>query len=673
MIAKETIVNVLDAELSAAISRATSEDAGRRQVALEYFTGAQPAPDDKSKDRAAVSMDVQDAIEAVAAQMLPSFEDVGVIQFEPISEDDEPAAAMESEVIRAMLQEGRASDPSFVAVTEAVKDALLMRSGTLTAWIDRKETRTPETWRNVDPMLLEQIAAPTQPNQIVDLGAVTPEPTKEGEPERVTVKLTRIDREKRLAVAAIAPENIVSSNLDERNPDAARFVADRLVKSRAELVAMGFDPDTVARLPAHMPSTYEQYIRRTRSDPDDKAAQKATDLVEVWRCYAMLADSVDSPRAERYKCFFSRQGKVLLGEPERVGRVCYAQGSVMIFPHRSAGTSLFERIGEIQEQKTRALRAWLTNAFRVNRPRMGVDDAMVNLADANDATQDMIRVKGPNAITPIPTVDAGPSLQLLLGYLDNARSERGGTALEMQSAEMQIASGTTATGFDRVYSTKEATASLFARTFAETALRQLWQICHYLLRTSWSGPLDVKIQGKWQQVDPSKWIARSGVSVRVGMSHTERMRKVAALTQVMQGQSAMMAQGGAGTLVDESKMYNAAADLVIAMQLRNPDRYLINPESQEAQQAAQAKAQQQQQAAAQQAAILRATLLGEKYKVDSQSFVDIIKEVVRLAIEEAKLTQSTIAIDEAQAATAAAAAGAANEAQEAKEQAAPGA
>ena len=47
----------------------------------------------------------------------------------------------------------------------------------------------------------------------------------------------------------------------------------------------------------------------------------------------------------------------------------------MLYPHRLDGVSLFDRLGEVQEIKTRALRDWIENSRKVNRPRLGVDES----------------------------------------------------------------------------------------------------------------------------------------------------------------------------------------------------------------------------------------------------------------------------------------------------------
>jgi hypothetical protein len=355
----------------------------------------------------------------------------------------------------------------------------------------------------------------------------------------------------------------------------------------------------------------------------------------------MLAEGKESMHAARYRVYFSRDSVVILGKPQKVGRVCYAVGNVILYPHRMDGISLFDRIGEIQEIKSKALRNWIENSNKVNRPRLAINESIANLADAKDATNDLIRVTGPGGLEPVPVIDAGPSLSMLMNYADKARSERGGAALDMQaSATTQIASNQTAQGIERQYSVKEQLAAMMARTLGETGLRSAFQIAHYLLRTQWGGPLTVKVEGQWIEVDPSQWKARSGVRIRIGQSDSQRAKKMVSLDSVLQKQIAAMQQGMDGVLTDASRIYNSAYDWTTTAMLTGPERYWIDPKSEQAQKAAQGKAQQAQAQQQAQGDGMRAAMMLEKYKVDAKSFTDLVKTLVDAAIEEAKLTLS---------------------------------
>lgn len=689
MLSDERIAAICGQELDAAVALLTSADNGRMQAAIDYAEGLLPGNDDANNDesREAVSLDVADMVEAVYAQIAPALEDAGGIQFDAYGADDEAQAQRESEIIRSMLLEGYSGEGGFVSLSECIKDALLLRTGVLSLWIDRTETAEPEEWEAVPELALGDLLAPNQEGQRVE--AINIEPDEEAEAAHADagqaasedqagpqnfykVSFTRVNVDKRLCVTAVPRENYVSSSLRERDPNRCRFVADRIVTTRAQLVAEGFDAAKVKQLKRCDPSTYELHLRRGDGADEShagtaNAAQEQTETVEVWRCYPLLAESEASSKTRRYRVYYSRDAKITVSDPEPVGRVCYGVGNTMLYPHRLDGVSLFDRLGEVQHIKTRALRDWLENSRKVNRPRLGVDESLANIADAKDATADIVRVKGPNAITPIPTVDAGPSLAALLDFMDKTRSERGGASLDMQSASMQLGSNQTAQGIERQYSVKEQLAAMMARTFGETALRSAYQIAHYLLRTQWGNSLTVKVGSEWVQVDPSQWRPRNGVRVRIGQSESQRGRRTMALQALLGMQSQAMQAGLDGVLVDATKLYHTVSDIITASMLGAPERYLIDPSSKEAAQAMQSKQAAQARSMESQAAGMRAALMLDKYKADVKAYGDLMKTYTDAAIEEAKLMLTPDPLDEAQAMAAAGATAAANQAQGAAE------
>jgi hypothetical protein len=684
MIAKDEIAGVIDEELAIALDIDRALDSGSRQMAIDYYVGALPANDTAQPrdmggeegppavaddpNRAAVSLDVADMTEAVLSQLMPALEAPGAIEFEAMGPDDEQQAQKESAIIRSIIMEGRAGEGGFVAMTEAVKDALLMRTGVLSLWVRKKKTRTPEEWEGVPETAVGDLIKPNQPEQTIEKltferdEASEAERAEQGEvpedaPQLYKVKMVRVDVEKRLVLCAVPRESYVTSNAQTRDANEARFCADRMVKTRSDWIAEGLPAADIGALPAWKEDGQEGWIDRNRAGTSSEqnsgaAAQVATDSIELWRCYVILADSTDGLSGERYRVFYSRQGKAVIGEPEQVGRVCYSLGVVTIFPHRLEGVSLWDSIAEIQELKSKGLRNWTENLHKVNRHRLGVDETLVNLADAADATQDLIRMKGPNGIVPIPALDAGPSIMAFLSYQDQARGERGGASLDMQSATMQIASNQTAAGIDRQYSSKEARAAMMARTFAETGLRQVWIAAHYLLRTQWGGTIAAKIGGQWVEDDPTKWRPRTGVIVHVGESRSQQAQRGAAINTVMGAQAQLMQAGMTGVLTDPSRMFNAFMDWCYANNLRTPERYFIDPTSPPALKAAKQSEQkiqaQQQQAAATQAGMARAAMMLEKYKVDQKSLTDLIDTLVKAAIEEAKLTLMPDPLEEVQ-------------------------
>jgi hypothetical protein len=142
----------------------------------------------------------------------------------------------------------------------------------------------------------------------------------------------------------------------------------------------------------------------------------------------------------------------------------------------------------------------------------------------------------------------------------------------------------------------EQMAGWYASNLVETILKPAYSMVHRLMRTEMGGPVGAKIRGKWQQTDSSQWSERVNLSVLMGLTTTEKMSRVNALSQVLMQQAQIMQMGGGGILVDNGRLYSAMSDWCRASDLANPDQYLIDPNSDQARQAKQAKVQQADQA-----------------------------------------------------------------------------
>jgi len=92
---------------------------------------------------------------------------------------------------------------------------------------------------------------------------------------------------------------------------------------------------------------------------------------------------------------------------------------------------------------------------------------------------------------------------------------------------------------------------------------------------------------------PSEWKKRTSVTIHVGSSNAERARQSNVLREVVGTQKELAASGS--PMYSEQKMYTAITDAVRLSGVKSPDRYYVDPQSPEGQQASQAKSQQQQE------------------------------------------------------------------------------
>ncbi|MFA9399616.1 MAG: hypothetical protein ACERKT_00740, partial [Acidobacteriota bacterium] len=176
--------------------------------------------------------------------------------------------------------------------------------------------------------------------------------------------------------------------------------------------------------------------------------------------------------------------------------------------------------------------------------------------------------------------------------LDRVATSRAGAAVDMMQGEMQLA----AAGGGAVaqeFSQKEKMSAFFARNIIETLVRGSYMLIHQALRSYYDQPISAKLAGKWITTDPRKWQPRKSMRVIAGLSGAERSEKAAALTQNLQYQQMALQAGMDGTLVTPEGVHECISDWLRVVDLDSVDSYYVDPTSEEAGQASQAKQQGQ--------------------------------------------------------------------------------
>lgn len=599
------LVGNLRRQILAAIDN--GPDAGDLQRAMDYYYG-RPRGDEVIGRSQVQSLDIADMTHAVMSQILPSFTQDAICQFEPDGEQDDAMARLESDAVNRVVME---SSRGYVVLYTAIKSALQAKNAIIKVYLDDTGKRRRVVAEAVDPLCF--VVGPGQNTVLLE--------------------------------------------------EFGGFCAERKEYRRAELVDMGFDAKQVARISqgVDLDADGQTASVRNRQAQESPLADAgwANERVTIWECYAELGDDEKAQTTRLYRCLIGGQ-ELLLKEPAEY--VPYAAGTAFVEPFKFWGLSLYDRLKSVQDAKTAIMRQWIDNLANCNNTRQAINDR-VYLDDALDSRpggQVRVRGEGPvqDSIMPLGMQDAGPAALTFLQYMDQVRADRGGAALQMASAESQILGGQIGSqGVDRIYSVQEAMAGMIARTMAETLLRSLFLLVHRVLRTEFAEQLNLRLADQWVTVDPSQWRERDRVNIKSGLSPGEKSRKVAAMGQVIGYQWQALQAGQDGVMVTLPNLYNAYLDWASAQDLDAGEKYFTDPQSQTAQQGIDSKVkqqEQQQQMAAQlqqvQIQLEQAKLQIEQAKaqLDQQQAEQELKfkywqESLHAEIEEAKLTASVTA------------------------------
>lgn len=617
-----------DEELLAAVlaeisdAEFTSQD--DLQEAMNYYN-AELRGDEIPGRSAVQSHDVADMIEALASQIMPAFDSMEIASFEALNEADEEQVRIESKFVNHIVMQ---VNNGFITIQEALKTALLMRNCVFKVYVetnvDVKPIGIADDFSDIEFMLFREGLEDNQ-----ELYIDNDESKTEGE-QIVGTITTRHE----LKVESIPPEEFLySKGWNKQSLTDCPFTAHNRELKRYELIDMGHDPDIVAKLsPSTSDYAYSQDIRHTESGQDlqSTANNSMLDTINYYEAYYIYDYNGDGYPELLKICIASDE----LLHVETVDFHAFAGGNTVLMPNRFKGISTHDQQKDVQDGKTKILRQYTDNINANNNRRLEVEIKQV--IDPNDLTDSkpggIIKTRKIGSIAPIPVDDIGPSCERFLSYWDRIRTNRSGASLDMVSENMPVG-GETAHGAERIISSKEQIGALAANTFKETAVKDMFMLVHKTLRSFIEGNKSAKINGEWLETNPQLWGERTNVSIQIGASQGMSIKKVQALTNVVDRQIKAFNSGQSGILVNHDKVYNALIDLDRASGIDSPEKYWMNPKSQASQAAIQANQKASEEQRKLQEQLQTSMLKNESLRVQS----DMQSKQSKAVIDQMKL------------------------------------
>jgi len=597
---KDQILSIVANELTQAGADYDSYLSGNREKALDYYLG-NPRGDEQEGRSKVISTDVADAIEWIIPQIIEALVKGPIVRFDAMHPEDEDQAELESDYVHAVFMQ---ENDGFLNLYQYVKDALLQKNGVFKIWYDDTPEPVTEHYDGLtEPEIMALEADPeVEITEREESAVITPM----GGVMVANITLVRRPLQGRIRVQVIPPEEFrVAAGHHSLGLEDARFCAHVTVKSASDLIEEGYDREIIENASAHaeedayrFTSQGEDYYGFDSDDPSQKQ-------IEVSECFIRIDMNGDGV-AELWKIVVlgSDSASEIL-DMEEVDSIPFVSSTAIIMPHKFYGLSIYDRLRQIQDQKTSLWRNILDNLYLQNNREKEVVEGLVNLDDLLVSRPGGIkRVKQAGAIRELQVQPIGSDGYTMLTYLDQVRTGRVGVSPETQGQDLPVGNET-AHGVERLMTAKEKLTGLMIRTMAETGLKQAYKRVRDLLIKHKASATAYKFRNRWVQVNPSTWGPRSRISVTVGTGTGEEMRKQAALQQVLAYQEKILTNPEQ-VLVDQPQIYTALSDLIGVAGLQGAERYFIDPTSQEGQQKAQGKAQQAQQAQAQQQQVQQA-------------------------------------------------------------------
>ena len=591
--------NIIGQEINNSMGYMGGNLSAQRKKSLEYYMG-EPLGTEIDGRSQVVSTDVADTIETILPNLLKIFTASDqTVKCEPVKAEDVELAEQATNYINYIFNK---DNNGFSILYTWFKDALIEKNGIVKVYWDESEKVEQETYENLNEQEY-QILIDNDDVEVVEEESFVDEKAKEqleqikalaeaqGQvmediptPKLYNCIIKRTTSSGKVKIENIPPEEFLIQR-SAKSIEDADFVAHKVLKSRSDLIQMGFDRDVVDDLPTQNTVTMNDERLARFADIDESslndAPDESTQDIEIYECYVKI-DMDGDGIAELRKVIVAGGNANTILENMPCDFIPFCSLTPVPMPHRFYGRSVSELVEDVQLVKSTVMRQLLDNMYLTNNNRVAIMDGMVNLDDLlTSRPGGVVRTKQPPSQVMLPMQNQTISQQAfpLLEYLDTVRETRTGVTRYSQGLDADSLNKT-ATGVNTLMSQSQMRMELIARVFAETGIKDLFKRIFELTVKYQNKERIVELNNKFVPVSPTEWKNRYNISITVGLGAGSKDQQIVMLNNILQKQlQAFQLQGNKEyPMVTLKNIYNSLAKIIEEAGLKNVENYFVNPD-----------------------------------------------------------------------------------------------
>ena len=561
----------------------------QRELAMEYYYGL-PFGNEVAGRSQYVDSTVQDTIEWIKPSLMRVFvSGDDMVKFNPTGPEDVEMAKQATDYVNYVFTK---QNPGWEILYNWFTDALLSKNGIVKVWWSEEDNWNREEYTGLTDMELDALINEE------DVEVIAHTPYIEAQPDDAGVEYTSTELHdiviKRLnSRGSIKIENVPPSefliNREAKNIQDARFVCHRVRKTLSELREMGYEFDDDELGDSEEDQIEFSGERQARYQFDNSSnydigfgatgASNEPALREYWLHENFVKTDYDGDGIAELRKVCTVGSTVLANEP--IDSIPFISLCPIRIPHKFFGLSVADQVESLQLIKSTLMRNLMDNMYNQNFGRYAVLEGQANLDDLlTQRPGGVVRVKSPNAVTPLATPSLEPYSFQMLEYLDGIRESRSGVSKNTQGLnDNALTSHTTATAVAQVMTASQARVELIARNFAETGVKELMSTIYELLQKNQDTETVIGIRGTWVPIRPSELLDKYDCTVSVGLGHGNRDQQLMHLSQLIQFATQALS-GGLG-IVNEQNLYNIGAQVIKNMGFVNVQDFLTDPSQQQ--------------------------------------------------------------------------------------------
>ena len=591
--------NIIGQEINNAMGYMGGNLSSQRKKSLEYYMG-EPLGTEIDGRSQVVSTDVADTVETILPNLLKIFTASDqTVKCEPVKAEDVALAEQATNYINYIFNK---DNNGFSILYNWFKDALIEKNGIVKVYWDESEKVEQETYENlndqeykilldnddVEVVQEESFVDEKAKQQLEEIKALAEAQGQVMEdiptPKLHNCIIKRTSSSGKVKIENIPPEEFLIQR-SAKSIEDADFVAHRVLKTRSELIQMGFDREIIEDLPTQNNITFNDERLARFSDIDESplndAPDESTQDIEIYECY-VKCDMDGDGIAELRKVIVAGSEASTILENMPCDFIPFCSLTPVPMPHRFYGRSVSELVEDVQLVKSTVMRQLLDNMYLTNNNRVAIMEGMVNLDDLlTSRPGGVVRTKQPPSQVMLPMQNQTISQQAfpLLEYLDTVRETRTGVTRYSQGLDAD-ALNKTATGVNTLMSQSQMRMELIARVFAETGIKDLFRRIFELTVKYQNKERIVELNNKFVAVSPTEWKDRYNISITVGLGAGSKDQQIVMLNNILQKQlQAFQLQGNKEyPMVTLKNIYNSLAKIIEEAGLKNVENYFVNPD-----------------------------------------------------------------------------------------------
>ena len=639
-LSKSKLLSLISQEITNSLGFYSSELSTQRKDALKYYLG-EPLGNEVEGRSSVVSQDLLEVVESMLPSLMRMFtQSDKMVNFDPQGPEDVPYAEQITDYCNFIFNR---DNNGFEILHSMFKTALLQKNGFCKIYWKTSKEQKKESYKHLDEVQYQALLIDDE----VEIKDV--EEIEEEDGLFYNVELRRKKEYGRCQIDAVPPEEILVSQRAKSLKDC-NFIAHRVGKTVSELIDMGFNKKDVELLPTADEEVFntEAMVRRdyddATTDLDLNAIDPSMRVVQITECY-MRADVDGDGIAELRKIIVGGSGynNYVILENEEINILPFAMCVAIPMPFRFFGLSMYDLLADVQNMSTSIMRNTLDNMYFQNNARTVVVDGQANLDDLlTSRAGGIVRVKSPNAVTPLQTPNFLNDGLAMLQKIDQLKEKRSGVPNQLMGLNPDTInkSHTTAESTRSMMQTSTQRIELVARSFAD-GVKDIFKnilavICEYQDQER-----IVKLRGEFIPMNPREWTDHYDCTVQVGLGTGNQDQRLEVLQQVLNVQEKMISQGGMG-MVTPQTIYNTIEAYLQNSGYKDATQFFNNPSQQPPQPPKEDKQDPALQLAAQQIEISKQKAMADMEYKNRKLEADNNMKLQKLNLDEQKLATQVI-------------------------------